>query len=73
MIKDLVCGMEIKQESAKEKIDHEGGAYYFCSTVCKTQFEKNPDNYLKKETFVSRFIDWLGKENEGKKLSCHKK
>lgn len=73
MIKDFVCGMGLKQEAAKEKIEHEGMTYYFCSTSCKTQFEKNPDKYLKKKGFIARFIDWLGKGNEGKKLSCHKK
>lgn len=73
MLMDVVCGMEIKQETAKATTTYKGETYYFCSPVCKNQFKENPDKYLKKETFASRFIDWLGKGNEGKKLSCHKK
>lgn len=71
MKKDLVCGMEIKQETAKATTNYKNQEYYFCSQVCKTEFEKKPDKYLKKKNFISRFIDWLGEGNEGKKLSCH--
>lgn len=73
MAKDLVCGMEINPETAKSKIDYKGQVYYFCAEQCKTEFERNPQKYLKKGNFIKRFIAWLGEGNEGKSLSCHKK
>lgn len=71
MSKDVVCGMEINSEIVKTTAEYKGITYYFCSQHCKEEFEKKPDKYLKKKNFISRFINWLGEGNEGKKLSCH--
>ncbi len=48
MAKDLVCGMEVDEKGAV-KIEHEGETYYFCSPNCMKKFEKNPNQYIKKE------------------------
>lgn len=46
---DPVCGMEIIPQSGTkaEKSDYKGKTYYFCSTLCKVQFEQNPEKYVK--------------------------
>lgn len=49
MTQDPVCGMEIKDISKAEKTDYKGKTYYFCSTLCKIQFEQDPAKYVEKE------------------------
>lgn len=49
MIKDPVCGMEIKDISNAEKIKYNGKVYYFCTTLCKIQFEHDPEKYINKD------------------------
>ncbi|MEE9201359.1 MAG: YHS domain-containing protein [Candidatus Brocadiales bacterium] len=39
---DPACGMEIDKSSAIA-VEYEGDTYYFCSEMCKTKFEKNPE------------------------------
>jgi len=46
--KDPVCGMDITVTDKTEHAEHQGLHYYFCSSECKQNFEKNPDKYLKK-------------------------
>ena len=43
---DPVCGMEVAPENAAAKSVYKGKIYYFCSPMCKTEFEKDPDHYL---------------------------
>lgn len=47
MTKDPVCKMDVDEKNAKFKFDYNGKTYYFCSPVCKTNFEKNPAKYVK--------------------------
>ncbi|MFB0522412.1 MAG: YHS domain-containing protein [Candidatus Bathyarchaeia archaeon] len=47
MAKDLVCGMEVNEETAKYKTEHKGKTYYFCAPGCKKAFETNPQKYTK--------------------------
>lgn len=44
MIKDPVCGMSVKEETGI-KYDHKGQTFYFCSNLCKSLFEGNPESY----------------------------
>ena len=49
--KDPVCGQEVsprKAENLDRKIQHGGATYYFFSDEHKKQFEKDPEQYLKK-------------------------
>jgi YHS domain-containing protein len=49
MNKDPVCGMEIKDISNAEKTEYEGKTYYFCTTLCKIQFEQEPEKFVTKD------------------------
>lgn len=46
MTKDPVCGMEVNEKKSKFKSNHEGKTFYFCSSNCKTNFDKNPTNFI---------------------------
>jgi len=48
MVKDLVCGMNVDEKTAKFKSEHKGRTYYFCNPTCKTTFDKNPTKYAVK-------------------------
>jgi YHS domain-containing protein len=48
MVKDLVCGMNVDEKTAKFKSEHKGRTYYFCGQTCKTSFDKNPTKYAGK-------------------------
>ena len=47
MVKDVVCGMEVDEKKIQFKSEYEGKTYYFCSEMCKTNFEKDPAKYVK--------------------------
>jgi YHS domain-containing protein len=47
VVKDPVCGMDIDEKKAKFKSEYNGKPYYFCSSTCKTSFDKNPTKYRK--------------------------
>jgi YHS domain-containing protein len=48
MAKDPVCGMDVDEKKAAGTAVHDGKTYYFCSTSCKTTFEKSPNKYAQK-------------------------
>ncbi|HCJ67036.1 MAG TPA: hypothetical protein DHV62_06855 [Elusimicrobia bacterium] len=73
MAKDLVCGMDVDEKTAKIKTKYQGQTYYFCALHCKEVFEKEPEKYLKKKRLFTRFLDWLSSDREkehGKPPSC---
>ena len=43
---DPVCGMNVDEKSAAGKSEYKGQTYYFCSSQCKQQFDKNPQSYV---------------------------
>lgn len=45
-VKDLVCGMEIKDEKKAAKITYQGKEYFFCSPACQWAFESNPEQFI---------------------------
>jgi Cu+-exporting ATPase len=47
MARDPVCGMTVDEKSAKFKSEYMGKTYYFCSSSCKSSFDKNPKKYAK--------------------------
>jgi len=47
MARDLVCGMEVDEKTAKYETEHQGKTYYFCAPGCKKAFEANPEKYIK--------------------------
>jgi len=49
--KDPVCGGDVsvnKAEKAGRKSSYKGKTYYFTSEECKEQFDKNPEQFVKK-------------------------
>jgi len=49
MVKDLVCGMEIKEQDAAASSLYKGKEYYFCSRTCKKKFDETPERYIESE------------------------
>jgi len=48
MVKDPVCGMTIDPKTAAGMSVYQGQTYYFCSTGCKAEFDKNPQKFTGK-------------------------
>jgi len=46
MHRDPVCGMMVDERKAQLKSDHDGRTFYFCSSGCKTAFDKDPHRYV---------------------------
>lgn len=46
---DPVCGMEVDTTAAAGSSEYEGTTYYFCSTGCKRQFDRDPKSYVNQE------------------------
>jgi len=47
MVTDPVCKMTIEEKDAVGSSTYKGETYYFCSSVCKEDFDKNPETFLK--------------------------
>ena len=48
MAKDVVCGMDIPEDTP-HRTEHGGKTYYFCCEACKVKFEEDPDGYAEEE------------------------
>jgi len=46
---DPVCGMQVEEQTAAGRSEHEGRTYYFCSAGCKEKFDQDPERYAKSE------------------------
>jgi len=44
---DPVCGMKV-DPATSSSVEHEGVAYYFCSSHCAKSFKEDPAQYLAK-------------------------
>jgi len=47
MATDPVCQMKVDETKAAGKSEYQGKKYYFCSSVCKMKFDRNPTQYAK--------------------------
>ena len=45
MAVDPICKMNVAEKGAQYTSVYEGWNFYFCSAVCKQQFDKNPQKY----------------------------
>ena len=45
-MKDPVCGMWVDPHRAKQRAEHNGQPYYFCSAGCREKFMADPMRYL---------------------------
>ena len=43
---DPVCGMEVNESRADYETTYKGRKFYFCSAVCKEEFDRDPDAYM---------------------------
>jgi len=66
MVKDLVCGMEIKEQEAAASSIYKGKEYYFCSRTCKKKFDETPERYIESE---EREDDESSSEEDDESLS----
>jgi YHS domain-containing protein len=46
MATDPVCKMQVDEKKAAATSEYNGKTYYFCAQVCKTKFDKNPEQYV---------------------------
>ena len=46
MATDPVCGMEVNESRAEYETSCKGMKYYFCSAVCKEEFDRDPEAYM---------------------------
>ena len=44
---DPVCGMQVDEQRAAGRSEHDGQTYYFCSQNCKAKFDQNPEQYVR--------------------------
>lgn len=49
MKKDIVCGVEVKDDT-KHTTLHGGWKMYFCSHECQQKFIHEPDKYIRQES-----------------------
>jgi YHS domain-containing protein len=68
---DPVCGMMADTSNAPMAFDERGRVYYFCSSACRDEFQKDPARYaVKKKGWWSRYLDRVRKTTGGKPMSC---
>lgn len=49
MATDPVCKMQVDEKNARGgKSAYQGKEYFFCGASCKTKFDQNPQQYVKK-------------------------
>ncbi len=44
---DPVCGMSVKRETAKHRLEYRGQEYFFCGARCRERFAAEPEKFLK--------------------------
>ena len=49
MERDPVCGMEVDPAEADVQTVFEGRSYYFCSEECLSEFEREPQKYVREQ------------------------
>jgi YHS domain-containing protein len=47
---DFVCKMQLAPEQIKESLVIDGQPYYFCSVGCRAEFQRHPEDYIKRKT-----------------------
>ncbi len=49
MDRDPVCRRKMNRNKAYMAIQYDGKKYYLCCPLCQSEFEKNPEKYLKRK------------------------
>lgn len=48
VVKDPVCGMDVKADAAAGRTEYRGEKYLFCGSHCKAKFDLDPAQYIGK-------------------------
>lgn len=48
MNKCVVCGARVNRNKAHIQLEYRGVRYLLCCPLCQSEFEKNPDKYIRK-------------------------
>ena len=48
--------MAINPQNATIKTQYKGQTYYFCSQLCKSMFEREPEKYVKSKDTKSELV-----------------
>ncbi len=43
---DPVCGMNVNETRPENESVYKGIKYYFCSSVCREEFDRDPEAYM---------------------------
>ena len=45
---DPVCKMRLAREQVRESLVVDGESYYFCSVGCRAEFQRHPEDYIRR-------------------------
>ena len=48
-VRDLVCGMDVDSSNPPFLTHHNGRTYYFCSQSCRSEFERDPSQFVERD------------------------
>ena len=54
MTKDVVCGMDVDEETTVAFLEFPHETFYFCSPQCKFVFLQDPERYIPKKNEQKR-------------------
>jgi YHS domain-containing protein len=54
---DLVCGNNVDEQKARFTSEYQGRKFYFCSRMCKSEFDEKPEKFLWMEATLKRKLD----------------
>ncbi|MCT8971520.1 YHS domain-containing protein [Microbaculum marinisediminis] len=65
-VTDPVCGAQVDIDDVVAQADHDGWAYFFCSTRCHQRFRESPETYAEPwgEFPFSPFAKTSGRDHE---------
>jgi YHS domain-containing protein len=64
MVRDFVCGMQVEENNPETpQFEYKAETYYFCTPLCRAQFEADPDRYIKESKKVNSARKHRGKGN----------
>lgn len=49
-IHDPVCGKRINRNKAHIAVEYGGNVYYLCCPACQSAFERDPEEYARRQT-----------------------
>jgi Cu+-exporting ATPase len=53
---DPVCKMQLPRDQVRESPLVDGQSYYFCSVGCRAEFQRHPEDYLRRTPKESKHV-----------------